>query len=282
MTTTNQFFDRLAGVWQNKIDGKWQDSFGWNFITQPKLGVPGGSDFEMRVDRMRETIEFKKLSGLARNVGITGEAGFWQAMSYEISIVTPGGDGIHQEMGHFLLRTKEDGETPENLVGDVIRQATIPRANAIMTTGILKPGTIAAAVNDQDTPFYDAKPRTSDESLQVQIDAVFAAKHDEITNENGPNFERPLEWLATILAGPAVDPDWVFAFRDDRNPSQMASGQRVVNPVSIGNLLSDFWIGNRKGSDGTIETLQYVQTVDLIFHGIRWPHVALNSLVKQS
>ena len=48
MTTTNEFFNRLGGVWQNKLDGQWQDSFGWNFISQPKLNAPGGSDFEMR------------------------------------------------------------------------------------------------------------------------------------------------------------------------------------------------------------------------------------------
>lgn len=76
MAIANDFFNRLQGVWQNKLDGKWQDNFGWNFISQPKLNVPGSSDFGMRVDQMRETIEFKKLGGLARNIGITGEAGF--------------------------------------------------------------------------------------------------------------------------------------------------------------------------------------------------------------
>ena len=200
MTIANDFFNRLPGVWQNKLDGRWQDNFGWNFISQPKLNVPGGSDFGMRVDQMRETIEFKKLGGLARNIGITGEAGFWQAMSYEVSIETPAGDGIHHEMGHFLLKVLESGETRENLRGDVIRQATIPRANAMMTTGELKPGTIADAIAEQDTPFYDAKPQANDITLQKLIDTEFAAKQKQVTASAGPDLERPLDWLKTILA----------------------------------------------------------------------------------
>lgn len=64
MTVTNQFFDRLEGVWENKIDGRWQDTFGWNFISQPKLGDPRRGDFTMRFDQMRETITFTKLGGI--------------------------------------------------------------------------------------------------------------------------------------------------------------------------------------------------------------------------
>ena len=281
MTITNDFFNRLAGIWENKLDGQWQDNFGWNFIAQPKLGMPGSSDFGMRVDQMRESIEFKKLGGLARNIGITGEAGFWQAMSYQVSIETPDGDGIHHEMGHFLLRVLESGDTDENLRGDVIRQASIPRANAMMTTGELKPGTISDAIAEQDSPFYDAKPQTSDSALQALIDTEFTAKQQQVTNSAGPDLERPLDWLQTIMAANPVDQDWVFGFRHDQSPSQMANGQRVVNPVSIGNLLSDFWIAKRDLGSETIETLQYAQKVNLIFHGMRWPHVAVNTLIKQ-
>ena len=167
-------------------------------------------------------------------------------------IETPTGDSIHHEMGHFLLKVLESGETPENLRGDVIRQATIPRANVMMTTGELKPGTIANAIAEQDTPFYDSKPRANDDALQALIDAEFAVKQQQVTNLSGPNLGRPLEWLRTILADNPVDQDWVFGFRHDKGPSQMANGQRVVNPVSIGNLLSDFWIAKRGLNGETI------------------------------
>lgn len=281
MTIANDFFNRLQGVWQNKLKGEWQDTFGWNFISQPKLDVPGSGDFGMRVDQMRETITFKKLGGLARNIGITGEAGFWQATAYEVSIETPDGDEIHHEMGHFLLGVLESGQTRENLRGDVIRQATIPRANAMMTSGVLEPGTIGKAIAEQDTPFYDAKPKVNNVALQELIDTEFAAKQEQVTDSRGPDLARPLDWLKTILEDNPVDRDWVFGFRNDTGPSQMANGQRVINPVSIGNLLSDFWIAKRGLNGKTIETLQYAQTVNLIFHGMDWPHVALNSLIKQ-
>ncbi len=152
----------------------------------------------------------------------------------------------------------------------------------MMTTGELKPGTIADAIAEQDTPFYNAKPQANDEALQNLIDTEFAAKQNQVTNLGGPDLARPLEWLKTMLADNPVDRDWVFGFRHDKGPSQMANGQRVVNPVSIGNLLSDFWIAKRRLNDKTIETLQYAQKVNLIFHGIEWPHVAMNTLIKQS
>ena len=276
MTIVNQFFDRLEGVWQNKL-ADWLDDLGWNFISQPKLNHPGGSDFEMRFDQMREKIEFKKLGGQARNIGITGEAGFWQAMSYEISISTPADAAIHHEMGHFLLSVLESGQTHGAVRGEVIRQATIPRANAMMTTGELTQGNIAQAVE-----IYDAKPQANGPTLQGQIDTEFAAKQTAIGGLGGPDFQQPLTWLQTKpAAANPVGNDWVFAFRNDTNPSQMAHGQRVVNPVAIGNLLSDFWIGERVIGGTDMDVLQYAQKVNLIFHGIEWPHVAVNTLIKQ-
>jgi hypothetical protein len=287
MTITNDFFNRLApaegeSVWENKLDGEWIDNFGWNFITQPQEDMPGGSDFEMQFQQMRETITFKRI-GIPRNVGITGEAGFWQAIAYEVGITTPDGQGIHHEMGHFLLKVLDDveGQTPEPLRGDIIRQATIPRANAMLTLGELRPGSIEDAIAEQETPFYNARPQTTDDALQARINTEFEAKKQAIAALSGPDLDRPLDWLQTVLADDPVDVDWVFEFRHDRSPSQMAHGQRVVNPVSIGNLLSDFWIAKRERNDETIDILQYAQKVNLIFHGIEWPHVALNTLVKQ-
>ncbi len=282
MTKTNVIFDRLDGVWQNRIGDGWQDHYGWNFITQPKLNMPGTGDFEMRHDQMHETIKFKKLPGEARNVGVTGKAGFWQALTYEVSITTPAGTDIHHETGHFLLKVEEGGETPEENRGHIIRQATIPRANAMMTTGILEPGTIADAIAQQDT-FYSVKPQTDDPKMQDQIDTAYFVMQEKVAKLDGPpDLTTPLVWLETILDDKTDDPDWVFGFRNDDRPSQMAHGQRVEQPVKIGNLLSDFWIGERRVNGRTTDVLQYAQIVNLIFHNIKWPHVALNTLVRQA
>ena len=281
MTITNEFFNRLPGTWENRIDGDWQDHFGWNFISQPRKNMPGSSDFDMQFHQMRERIEFREI-GIPRNVGITGEAGFWHAMAYEVSIETPDGQDIHHEMGHFLLNVKdESGETKENLRGDVIRQATIPRANAMMTAGELRPGSIRDTITQDQNPFYDARPVANDVVQQARIDKEFANKSKQILKQKGPDMQRPLEWLDSILASNSIGVDWVFEFRNDSDPSQMASGQRVINPVSIGNLLSDFWLGRRSTNGNTIDLLQYAQKVNLIFHGMEWPHVALNTLIKQ-
>lgn len=276
----NQFFDRLEGTWQNQVDGTWLDDLGWNFISQPRRGDPGQSDFEMRFDQMRETIVFRKLDGTANNVGVTGKVGHWVAMAYEVSIQKPGGEGIHHEMGHFLLKAKDKtGEAHEPLNSTIIRQATIPRANAMMTLGVLKPGAI-----DPSDDIYNALPHTVDANLQADIDREFASKQTAVTQAGGPDLTKPLDWLTGKLQQAPNSPefqDWVFEFRHDLAPSQMASGQRVDNPVEIGNLLSEFWIGSRQMNGTRIRTLQYAQKVDLIFNGMRWPHVAINTLIQQ-
>ncbi|PCK07552.1 MAG: hypothetical protein COA42_13695 [Alteromonadaceae bacterium] len=283
--------DLLPATWENKLDGKWEDTFGWHIIGQPELGNPSCSDFNFRVDQMRETITFSPL-GVARNIGVTGEAGFWRGIKYQIGVHTPDGDEIHQEMGHFLLGVEEDPDsdnkigfkTPEKLVGKIIRQASIPRANAMMTLGKLIANSVSDFVRDNgDKPFYSAHPKSEDSKFQSVIDDSFKAVRDEVMAKGGPNFETPSDWLSTILADNVVagTKDWEFGFRNDENPSQMANGQRVVNPVSIGNLLSDFWIGQRTIDGTNSDILQYAQRVDIGFNKTEWPHVAVNTLIKQ-
>ena len=89
-----------------------------------------------------------------------------RAIGHEVSIETPAGVGICHEMGHFVPKILQGGETREDLRGNVVRRATIPRANAMMTTTELKPGTIADAIGEQDTPFFSAKLQANDDALQ--------------------------------------------------------------------------------------------------------------------
>jgi len=179
----NDFFDRLEGTWQNRSSGRWLDDLGWNFISQPKRHAPDQSDFEMRFDQMRETIVFRKLDGTANNVGVTGKIGHWVAMAYEISIQNRDEEAIHHEMGHFLLKAKDStGEAHVPLGSTIIRQATIPRANAMMTLGVLKPGEI-----DPNNDIYDATPHTLDPNLRTEIEREFASKQAAINQANGPD-----------------------------------------------------------------------------------------------
>lgn len=305
-TPTNDFFNKLKGKWQNKLNGVWQDNWGWNIISQPMPGQTSTADFALRVDPMRETIVFKKL-GVARNVGIGGEEGFWDGMSYEISIRNPliedpnghpDGKAIHQEMGHFLIRVISEKEPfallpPEHsgnkLKGQIIRQAAIPRANSFMTHGILTIGSVEDALKstfeDIDL-FYNPKIKTDDNVLQNQVNLQFQNAQQRINAVGGPNLEKLVSFLDQI---PVTAPqrrsrntkDWVFSFRQSSSPTEMASGQRVPNPVSIGNLLSDFWIGDRGENNERIEILQYNQKVNIGFNQVEWPHAAVNTLIKQ-
>ena len=285
MTIANNFFNQLIGTWENKLDGVWIDESGWNLIAQPQRGENPTKEVNFRVDRMRETIEFERVPPAGspiRNIGTTGKAGFWDALSYKVSIQTPAGEGIHQEMGHFLLRVMENGETEESFRGEIIRQATIPRANAMMTFGALMRGSLPDAVTSRRVrSFYNGRPRVNDSQTQTEIDLQFSQAQQQVDKFGGPQLDDPLLWLQEQLRDTVIGTDWVFTLTDDANPSQMASGQRVASPVSIGNLLSDFWIGRRDLDGVEQEILQYAQRVDLRFHDVDWPHIAVNTLIKQ-
>ncbi|NME72776.1 hypothetical protein [Flammeovirga aprica] len=299
MRPANLFFDMLEGVWQNKLNDQWQDNWGWNFITQPDFENRSFEDFHTGVDPMRETMTFKKI-GSARNIGEVGEAGFWQSMAYEIDIrnhtfpdpKNPDGKGIHHEMGHFLLQVdslEDDADAivsqrGSDLSGVIIRQATIPRANSFMTHGRLDIESVGKALENSDLDsFYSARTISTRSDLQEKIDIELSDKAIQAGAPNPTKLVSLLkqvdeESLGTISPGTQ---DWVFSFRFDRNPSQMASGQRVNEPVGIDNLLSDFWIGKRMIDGQEREILQYTQKVNLIFNGQKWPHVAVNTLIKQ-
>lgn len=316
MAEANSFFNKLLNnnleksVWQNKLNGVWQDQWGWDFINQPNRDTPGASDFQMRSDIMRETIRFKNI-GFPQNIGVEGEVGTWHAISYEIDIRNPNqpdpnnsdGQGIHHEMGHFLLHVDEDQNNDaiphqdgrrdfgSNLSGVVIRQATIPRANSFMTHGILDIGSVAEVLGGDPTEFdnfYSPKTSsiTSNPELEAKIDSEVARNQADVSAKNGPDILKLISFIKKVDDNQLgqLKPgtlDWVFAFRKDAKPSQMASGQRVGRPVTIGNLLSEFWIGDRVLDGNEIEILQYAQKVDIKFNNVDWPHVAINTLIKQ-
>jgi len=135
-----------------------------------------------------------------------------------------------------------------------------------MTHGKLSINSITDARDDQEVPFYNARPEVSDQGLQDKIDAKLSEVQDDIHGKSGPTLTKPLDWLVDILADNVEGTDWELSFRHDIDQAQMASGHRVPNPVAIGKLFSDFWIGDRSRDEGEIEILQYAQKVNLGFN----------------
>ena len=307
----NEFFNRLVGTWENKLNGEWRNDLGWNFISQPsepkdprnpRERVPsthGYAEFDICFMQMQETIKFKNLEDPLRNVGRTGKVGHWVAMPYEVNIRdAKESEGkhklIHQEMGHFMMRANEDGTAERADAVDIIRQATIPRGNAMLTSGKLRSYSIKKSIR-KGGDIYDAEPGVAQPGVdrhpaalpinikKEEIDKKFEKVCEEVKSRGGPDFTKPLSWLAERFEEkPARGfEDWVFEFRNDKDPTEIASGQRVEKPVDIGHLLSDFWISQREIEDETYTLLQYAQVVDLIFYGFKWPHVAVNTLIRQ-
>ena len=58
------------------------------------------------------------------------------------------------------------GQTPDEMCGKIIRQATLPRAIVMMSSVILEPGSIIDAVAAQMSATYCARPVGGDSALQ--------------------------------------------------------------------------------------------------------------------
>ena len=293
--TAKQIFELLVGTWKNMLDCEWMPELGWNFIIQPRPTPykPTDAKFMIRYMQMLETLEISSLKDPdpLRNVGLTGEAGSWLAKYYETYIEDANKeveDGkhefLHQEVGHFLMNvTNKEGDTKKDDKAPIIRQATVSPTNTTLTTGKIKRGEIKDAKD-----IYDARPHAISGFIPSFIDPEkinkeFEKTKDEIDRKGGPDFTKSLKWLRERYQDRVAGgfEDWVFHFGNKWPSPEMVSGQRVADTVHTCNLRSDFWISQReiKGSPQTL--LQYAQVIDLEFHGFKWPHVVVNTLIKQ-
>jgi hypothetical protein len=276
-------FIRLSGTMRETTDalgplaglsGTWFGSNGWNSIAVPAF--PG--DFTLLVRPIIETITFTPIGALVPDRG--GEAGIMQipGLHYELQVTdAQTNQAMHIENGMWLLL--QDAGTTQ-----VARMCTVPHGNSVLAMGTASRfGGAPVIPNPLVVPDTGkGAPTGYSDGWHVPTSDGFVAG-------------MPNEFLLKTL-GAQIEAGMTVTDTVTLDVTTQAAGGGILNiPFITANadcraMTSTFWLETMDdGQGGTFLQLQYSQQVDLFFvkkfddpsQLIKWPHVTVNTLVKQ-
>lgn len=265
--------------------GTWTGKLGWNLIAVPKPGDAGG--FTLLVRPYYETITFTSLGVLVPDRGASEILNIY-GLEYTLSVsdlLT--NQPLHLENGMWLYTN--DPDNPQSPT--IVRQAAVPHGNSVLALGSSQ-----QSDGPPDIPVMDALPV-------------------------GNPFDPPMDGYTDpyIYPVPPVPPQPPFSTRDPNAMLRAAiEGQDIVSTLTLSvstqtdsggivnipfiaknaNAVSfnaTFWLETVQNSETgeQSEQLQYSQQTNLEFIKcasgcsddgsglIVWPHVNVNTLVKQ-
>ncbi|MEM7536651.1 MAG: heme-binding protein [Chloroflexota bacterium] len=284
---THQFFSELEGTW---VGNK-----GWNVIAvpSPKSVPTDEGDFQLLVAPYIETLTFTNAGAPAPNRGGSLDQ-FVSALEYHQRVSNRDtSELMHVETGMFMNlsvivdNNKEAQPLPEF---NIARSGTIPHGNSIMLLG-KPPEMHQGAPTIPDISSVPAK--TGDNTPDGYTDPYF---HGQPINAANPN-----EVLRNDLNDQIKDGHEVLNtthvnvdFRNHGGITNIPFGNERAKTVG---MVADFWLEKvRNTNTGQIfSQLQYSQSIFILFHRkfvkdqsveqkhnlIFWPHVTVNTLVKQ-
>ena len=309
MNGTDQGFLRLSKLPDDALSdlgplqalvGTWFGNHGWNLIAVPEFDPKMGPvPFRLEIMHYSETIVFSPIGALVPNKN--GKPGFMQVpgLQYELKVAdSETNQPLHVENGMWL---RLDYNVPPADGFSVARLATIPHGDSVLALGkdsrIAGPPTIPEVSSLPDiggAPFGYTDPYIDPNAPpKVPIDKLNLPKVLQDIIDRMPPTERIVE---TVILD-------VTAGSSSRINPQPAPGTPVggvtnipyiVQNANAGAFASTFWIETVKvdGASPFLQ-LQYSQEVDLLFlerldhdqkiNGgkILWPHVTVNTLLKQ-
>lgn len=253
--------------------GTWVGNNGWNLIAVPVTGAGGNESFLLEVMPVNETITFSPIGAAVPNKGFP-EPTFVYGLQYELRVSDQlNSQPLHIENGMWLLL--DNSPTPAS--PSIARQSVIPHGDSLLALG--------------DYSIKEGPPNIPD------INAV---------PDPGP--AAPLgytdPWLSPVIPGfSKVNPNQTlqdFIKQQDivqtttlsvstANQGGIVNIPFIVKNANATAFESVFWIETVKSSTGTtFQQLQYSQQTNLNFIQkfgapglIMWPHVNINTLVKQ-
>jgi hypothetical protein len=280
-----------AALW-NDLQGTWSGNHGVNVIALPApTSTPDSTgSFTLVVNAYSELLTVVNPGAPARNRGGTVDQ-FVAALAYEQRVTdTSNSELLHVENGMFLnLSTIVDtGTTTARPVPEfnIARSGTIPHGDSIMLLGappVVTPG--RPDISDES-----ALPTNIGTTGVAAYEAPYRADHGGIdAADPGSELCRTLDAQAAL--GIEVLSTTTFTFDSD-NHGAVVNVPYVVAHANTTRMTATFWLEKmRDGRSGQeFDQLQYRQTILLAFHHapanpaddlILWPHVTVNTLVKQ-
>jgi hypothetical protein len=276
-------FVRLGGTPETLVDslgplanliGTWVGNFGWNVIAVPKV-FDGRLGFELLVRPYYETITFAPIGapvpdrGGAKTLFLTG-------LHYDLRVTdSQTNQPLHIENGLWLFLNQVD------LPGgpSIVRQAAIPHGNSVLAMGGWSVTQSAPKIPDINAlPFpVTGAPQGYTEPYRVTaMGSNFQAVNPNKTLQDAIKKQKIVEtttlWINTQPQGGIVNIPFI---------------KKNANATAFNGT---FWIELVENKDGTkFEQLQYTQQTNIEFIPqfdnpkklITWPHVNVNTLVKQ-
>jgi hypothetical protein len=280
-STPGQTIDTLGPL--ADLAGQWVGSKGWNIIAVPAPGsVPEDEgQFLLLVRPYVETLTFFPVGAPVRNRGGAIDQ-FVGALEYELRIndaVTS--EVLHVENGMWMYLgdiRPFSGPDPEPAPEFTIaRSAAIPHGDSAMVLG-------NATVTPGGPVIPDIETRPADIGVQAPLGYLEPYILDQPIDVVNPN-----SLLREAIAGQTILSTTTLTL-DSANQGGINNVPFIVRHANASRMQCTFWIETVQISETqTIQQLQYSQNVGLDFHKkfggvpglITWPHVNINTLVKQ-
>lgn len=297
----------LNQLWKD-LQGDWVGVAGWNLIAVPSEGFPvnGSGNFDLLVAPYSEHFMIKNAGAPARNRGGL-EDQFVSALEYHQRVMDKKtGELLHIETGMFLdlvkITSNDGGEhiPPEF---SIARSGTIPHGNSILMLG-----------NTEQTgagklPKFDIFNASAPDNKLSMPQNTFSltnytlpyVNNEKDINPKLPDFitKSPDATLKQLLDNQLADGHKLLSTSTMiLDTDNVAKNAGILNIPFINNhtqtprMRAAFWLEKMEDKDGNqFDQLQYIQVIDLLFqqgknpdeHGghILWPHVTINTMVKQ-
>lgn len=285
-----------ARVWAD-LQGTWAGRLGFNLIAVPGPGSKPSDrgDFTLLLNPYSELLTFRDPGAPARNRGGDVDQ-FVAALEYEQRVTDATNDQLlHVETGMFLNLSnivKNGTTTPEPIPAlNIARSGTIPHGDSVMLLG---PPPILAAGPPQIADISSLPTNLGTPAPLGYTDPYLNPPAGQPADRNvtNPNAMLRDALAAQEQAGFTILETTTFAF-DSATAGNVANVPYVVKRANATRMQATFWL-EKVHNDATgqeFDQLQYSQVIDLAFQHhaapptdenlITWPHVTVNTLVKQ-
>lgn len=261
--------------------GTWTGKKGWNLIAVPKPGVQDG--FTLLVRPYYETITFTPLGVLVPDRGASEILNIY-GLEYTLRVsdlLT--NEPLHLENGMWLYTN--DPQSPQ--APTIVRHATVPHGNSVLALG-----TSQQADGPPDIPVLDALPvgNPFNPPLAGYTDPYLFPPPPEVPGQPPFSTKDPNEVLREEIKGQTILSTLTLSVSTQIGTGGIVNIPFVAQNANATTFDAAFWIETvqNPATGEQSAQLQYSQQTNLEFikrgdgQGlIVWPHVNVNTLVKQ-
>jgi hypothetical protein len=252
--------------------GTWVGSRGWNLIAVPD----GAKGFKLLIQRITETMTFTPVGALVPNRGGAVGTLLIPALHYDLRVANAETDEpLHFENGMWLLLN-------DPLSSHVARLSTIPHGDSVLAIGT-------------HTVIQGPPPISDNSAVPDPGKGAPLGYTDPYLNSKTPGFgpTNPNQTLKDVIKTQNIVKTTMLSVSTVPNGG-IVNIPFIVQHANLTKFTSVLWIEKVKVTDSAgkvseFEQLQYSQQADLHFlprfddpkRLIMWPHISLNTLLKQ-